>query len=1057
MNKRLYLLSNKKNVKISPFDGGLYDIIFILETNLAYSALPEIDNYTVLCNSDRYCKQGGIAVYLKDDIATHIFDVTYNECYIMFRLDFAPSRMFGGVYIYHERSVNYDDKMFADVDELLIKCNERGIIPFIGGDFNARVGDLNSFTGYSWKYEENCDLTTNSHGRTMMKDICRRNKMYPINHLKYRRKVFNGDFTFIRDGNKSQIDFVITSSLGRNELVSFEVLKTNWHMSDHRPVTVQINTDCEIRTDVLLMRAANLNEVSNEAINVKRFNKEYNLSKIDNYIIENKEVIEREIMVAIEQNDTDLAVERFNSHMESMHRISKYKKNVVNNSLHSRLMANANTNFKNFILNIHDGANSDETEEMLKHYIESRKQVTGYMMSSELEEWKRVMSNNSNQDVWKKINWKGEVKSANKIHPTINELKEHFEDIYTDEDNSLKNIDDLVSDVYIPVLDDPITSSEVHDSMKKCKKGGYDFPIASTKKFVQVFMPIILLLMNTIFYGYYPIKLAYSLLFSIPKKGNLRLPKNFRGIQMLPTLGVLYDRILYGRLMKWLNIHDEQTGFQKGKSTTHQIFTIRLLISLAKYMKIPLYIGCFDVEKAFDKVSRYILLKKLIKYGIGHCMLNALKSIYSHTSCILTLKGKYSAAFPTESGIRQGASSSSLLFIAFINDLVDFIRERCDPEPLLDSLHCLLHADDTLIISTSRSLFIKKCNLMNEYFDNNQLNLNLGKSGYLFVNGKIDDVKCRIELDKGFLDYKKQLIYLGVMISDTGNIKEDITSLVDDKRSNVTIKFTNFCAKNFLAPLDIKFNVLRSCVTSSLLYSCETWSFCIPDGIEVAFRRGIKTALNIRKNCCNEVTYLESGMYPLVCEVSKRQLKFWKTINSDGNELAYISRLIDLGKNTNLPFIKHYIELERKHVTPEKCVNNLHQEYQLTWKNKCQEAFNNDKDSSLGAYVIINPLFCTPAYSDDLLEYERVIITRLRTGSHNLYIETGRFKNPRVPREERKCVCDTGVQTVEHVIINCPLLQHLRVDNIHSVSDYINSKYIIKFMINAAKILRIKL
>ena len=368
-----------------------------------------------------------------------------------------------------------------------------------------------------------------------------------------------------------------------------------------------------------------------------------------------------------------------------------------------------------------------------------------------------------------------------------------------------------------------------------------------------------------------------------------------------------------------------------------------------------------------------------------------------------------------------------------------------------------MHADDALLISTSRSLFTKKCNLLNEYFDENQLRLNLGKSGYLFVNGKKDDVKSRIELNKGFLDYKEELTYLGVKISDTGNMKEDIVSLLDGKRSNVTIKFTNFCTKNFLAPLDIKIKVLRSCVVSSLLYSCETWSLFMPNSIEVTHRTGIKTALNIRKSCCNEVVYLESGLYPLACEVKKRQLKFWNSINSDDNELRYIQRLLQLGKNVNLPFLKYYIELERIHITPEKCITNLHTEYQVAWKTKIQEAYITDRHSRLGAYLIVNPLLCTPEYAADILEYERVTITKLRTGSHNLYVETGRFKNPRVPREERKCMCDTGVQTLEHVILNCPLLQHLRVDNLHSVSDYINSKYLIRFIINAAKILRIKL
>ena len=72
--------------------------------------------------------------------------------------------------------------------------------------------------------------------------------------------------------------------------------------------------------------------------------------------------------------------------------------------------------------------------------------------------------------------------------------------------------------------------------------------------------------------------------------------------------------------------------FRKENQQT-QIFTLRRLIETAKKTNITLYIGCFDIEKVFDKVSRYLMLKKLIKCGIGSAMLCALKSIYTVTSC----------------------------------------------------------------------------------------------------------------------------------------------------------------------------------------------------------------------------------------------------------------------------------------------------------------------------------------------------------------------------------------------------------------------------------------
>ena len=125
----------------------------------------------------------------------------------------------------------------------------------------------------------------------------------------------------------------------------------------------------------------------------------------------------------------------------------------------------------------------------------------------------------------RKISWKGEMNGGPlNIHPPTNQLKEHFENIYSIEDSNEKvKLEHLSSNIYIPILDDPITNIEVNTSLKNCKKGGYDCPLATIKHFISLFMPVFV-----IFYGYYPIKLACSLLFSIPKKGNLRLLKNSR-------------------------------------------------------------------------------------------------------------------------------------------------------------------------------------------------------------------------------------------------------------------------------------------------------------------------------------------------------------------------------------------------------------------------------------------------------------------------------------------------------------------------------------------------
>ena len=194
--------------------------------------------------------------------------------------------------------------------------------------------------------------------------------------------------------------------------------------------------------------------------------------------------------------------------------------------------------------------------------------------------------------------------------------------------------------------------------------------------------------MNTILFTAFPSRLCTSLLSAIPKAGNLRLPENYRGIQMQPMFTNLFDRIICNRLIRLAKINDEQTAFQKGKGTIDQIFLLRTIISIIKENNTPLYIGFFDLSKAFDRVSRFLLLKQLLKFGIGMTSFNIIKSMYLTTRCVLKGFGKLSEIFETYTGIKQGASSSVIMFIMFLDDIIDKLKDNCLIEPILRNLHC---------------------------------------------------------------------------------------------------------------------------------------------------------------------------------------------------------------------------------------------------------------------------------------------------------------------------------------------------------------------------------
>ena len=275
------------------------------------------------------------------------------------------------------------------------------------------------------------------------------------------------------------------------------------------------------------------------------------------------------------------------------------------------------------------------------------------------------------------------------------------------------------------------------------------------------------------------------------------------------------------------------------------------------------------------------------------------------------------------------------------------------------------------------------------------------------------------------------------------------------KRGNVLSKYTNFCAKNYLAPLSIKLRVLEACVTSSVTYSSETWANHIPKDLEVLYRCGIKTALAIRQSTQNEIVYAESYLVPLEGTIKQRQLKFWKNLCSS-NENTKLSKLIEQAKILNIEYIKYYTDLKEEYHTPQLCLQNITDNF----RNKLKEKFVNeeDADSKLGSYRKVNPELENPntILPNYIFELDRILITRFRTGSHNLAIETGRFRSPPTPRGERLCVCGESIQTVSHVLLECHLLEEIRNHNLNNVEEIFKWNGVCKFLLSASKVLKIE-
>ena len=97
---------------------------------------------------------------------------------------------------------------------------------------------------------------------------------------------------------------------------------------------------------------------------------------------------------------------------------------------------------------------------------------------------------------------------------------------------------------------------------------------------------------------------SQSLIIPLPKKGNLRLCQNYRTISLISHPSKVMLWVLLNRLKGKAEeiLAEEQAGFRPKRSTTEQIFNIRLLIENHLQHQRDLYHNFIDLKKAFDRV-----------------------------------------------------------------------------------------------------------------------------------------------------------------------------------------------------------------------------------------------------------------------------------------------------------------------------------------------------------------------------------------------------------------------------------------------------------------------
>ena len=278
--------------------------------------------------------------------------------------------------------------------------------------------------------------------------------------------------------------------------------------------------------------------------------------------------------------------------------------------------------------------------------------------------------------------------------------------------------------------------------------------------------PLVHVLNLSIKQGFFPNSMKIAKVIPLYKSGDSMKVSNYRPVSILPLFSKILERLMYNRLMSFIIKHKilykYQFGFRKNHSANMAL--ILLIDKIASAIeKGEFVLGVFlDFQKAFDTVNHTILLQKLNKYGIRGTAYLWLEDYLKQREQFVSFINKDSNKATIRCGVPQGSILGPLLFLLYINDLVN----------ISPSLMPVLFADDTNIFLSGRSLN-EMITTMNEelqkivvWLQANRLSLNVKKTHYIIFrsNRRLAHCDNSLFIDNKAIEAVEYTKFLGVTI-----------------------------------------------------------------------------------------------------------------------------------------------------------------------------------------------------------------------------------------------------------------------------------------------------
>ena len=150
-----------------------------------------------------------------------------------------------------------------------------------------------------------------------------------------------------------------------------------------------------------------------------------------------------------------------------------------------------------------------------------------------------------------------------------------------------------------------------------------------------------------------------------PKKGDLGLAKNYRGVTLTSIAAKIYNALLRNGIEPKIDniFRKNQNGFRRNRSTTSQILTIHRILEGVRAKNLQVTILFVNFTKAFDSIHRGKMEQILLAYGLPKETVAAITIFNRNTKVKVCSPDGDTEYFDIVTGVLQGDTLALYLFI----------------------------------------------------------------------------------------------------------------------------------------------------------------------------------------------------------------------------------------------------------------------------------------------------------------------------------------------------------------------------------------------------------